>query len=83
LPISSMQKVRVPDPERYFAVSDKAMTFAADIADRNQLSVRSFFSMLRIARTIADLEQHEFIREIDIAEASHYKARLPFVTPQS
>jgi magnesium chelatase family protein len=76
-------KVRVPDPERYFAVSDKAMTFAADIADRNQLSVRSFFSMLRIARTIADLEQHEFIREIDIAEASHYKARLPFVTPQS
>ena len=76
-------KVRVPDPERYFAVSDDAMTFAAEIADRRMLSVRSFFSMLRIARTIADLEQHEYIREIDIAEASHYKARLPFVMPQN
>lgn len=75
-------KVRVPDPEHYFVVSDKAMKFAADISHRSHLSVRAFFSILRIARTIADLEQYESVREIDVAEAYHYKARLPFATPQ-
>jgi len=76
-------KAQVPDPERYFQVSDKAMKFAADIADKSHISVRSFFSMLRIARTIADLDRHEFVREIDIAEACHYKARLPFASPHN
>ncbi|HHW93235.1 MAG TPA: YifB family Mg chelatase-like AAA ATPase [Clostridiaceae bacterium] len=75
-------KVQISDPERFFAISDEAMKFAIDITDRALLSVRSFFSILRIARTIADLEQREHVREIDIAEAYHFKARLPFVSPQ-
>ncbi len=74
-------RVQVPDPERYFFVSEEAMRFAADIANKTYLSVRSFFSMLRIARTIADLDRHEVIKEIDIAEAYHFKARLPFASP--
>ncbi len=76
-------KVQVPDPEQYFVVSDEAMTFAAEIADRSLLSVRSFFSMLRIARTIADLDRREHISKTDVAEACHFKARLPFATLRS
>ncbi len=72
-------RVQVPDPERYFAIRQDALKFAVDLANQNLLSVRSFFSIFRIARTIADIEGQEDVKCEDIAEAFHYKARLPFV----
>lgn len=70
--------VQVSDPEKYFSISAEAMRFAGEIADQSLFSVRSFLSLLRIARTIADIEKNEQVSRGDIAEAYHFKARLPF-----
>ncbi|HZK28654.1 MAG TPA: YifB family Mg chelatase-like AAA ATPase [Clostridia bacterium] len=62
-------------------IDHKALRFASNLADASLMSARSFYSMLGIARTIADLEQRTSVKNPDIAEAYHYRSRLPFAFP--
>ena len=55
-----------------------ALRLASTLADTSLLSVRSFYSILRVARTIADLDQRDLVKNTDIAEAHHYRGQLPF-----
>ena len=48
-------------------------------ASRLQFSTRSYFSIIKVARTIADMEQAEQISESHIAEAIHYRAKSPLI----
>jgi len=41
-----------------------------------QLSARSYFKMIKVARTIADLEGSEGIRVSHMAEALQYRPRV-------
>lgn len=40
------------------------------------LSARAYFKVLKVARTIADLAEHEQINDTDILEALQYRARI-------
>ncbi len=43
--------------------------------DRFGLSARAYFRLIRLARTIADLEESETIGEAHVAEALQYRKR--------
>ncbi len=51
----------------------KIKNFSSKLLDKNLLSARGYFRMLKVARTIADLEFSEMINERHLAEAYSYK----------
>lgn len=61
-----------------FAVPDAAgSTLLADAAVKLNLTARSYHRVLKVARTIADLEGADSIRRLHIAEALSYRRREP------
>ncbi len=58
-------------------IPDPVVAVAADMASRFRLSVRGFQKMLRISRTIADLEEHRIVALKHMAEAFQYRLRQP------
>jgi magnesium chelatase family protein len=59
--------------EKFAALSLEAKDLLTSAAERLNLSARSYFKTLRVARTIADLNQHAQITTKDIAEALQYR----------
>jgi magnesium chelatase family protein len=47
-----------------------------DAADAMNLSARGYHRVLRVARTLADLDHHDSLARIHIAEALSYRQRL-------
>ena len=54
-------------------LSDEAKELLTSAAERLQLSARGYFKVIKVARTIADLEQSETITAPHIAEALQYR----------
>lgn len=54
-------------------MDQKVRRKAEDLAERFYLSIRGFHQLLRVSRTIADLEQSEKIKEEHVLEAFTYK----------
>lgn len=59
--------------EEAVALDDKAKDFLVNSANKLNLSARSFHRVLRIARTIADLQNEEKVINIHLAEALSYR----------
>lgn len=59
--------------EKYCVLSDSCREALEKIIDRMQLSMRAFYRIIRVARTIADLEGAEEIRPAHVAEAASYR----------
>ena len=57
----------------YCALNDECKALARQAFDRLGLTARSFDRLLRVARTIADLEGCEEIQVMHIAEAIQYR----------
>lgn len=60
--------------ERYCAVDKAASRLLAEAVDRWQLSIRATHRVLRVGRTIADLEGATSVSDDHVAEALQYRA---------
>jgi len=68
----------VSDVAEVFRIDQSNMAYAAKLVDLALLSARVFFSILRVARTIADLDARDILSRDDIAESFQYHQPLPF-----
>jgi magnesium chelatase family protein len=59
--------------EKFAALDPAAKSLLSSAAEKLNLSARSYFKVLRVARTIADLSDHSDITQEDIAEALQYR----------
>ncbi len=59
---------------RYCALDKEAKVLLEMAIDRFALSARAYTRVLKVARTIADLEEREEITEAHLAEAIQYRA---------
>lgn len=61
------------DIKRYCKFNPSVQSLLREMIDKFHLSARSYDKLLKVARTIADLNESEFIREEDILEAIQYR----------
>ncbi|MBI2024480.1 MAG: YifB family Mg chelatase-like AAA ATPase [Candidatus Harrisonbacteria bacterium] len=54
----------------------EAKDFAKEVFDRAHLSARGYYRVLKVARTIADLETSEKVSAAHVAEAYNYRIKL-------
>lgn len=59
--------------EQTALATDDALAFLVKAAEKMQLSARAYHRILRVARTIADLEQSEHVQSVHIAEALSFR----------
>ena len=62
---------------RFSTPDAQGQTLLTEAADRLRLSARAYTRMLRVARTLADLENSDIIGRIHIAEALSYRRVSP------
>ncbi|KZN58098.1 hypothetical protein N473_04985 [Pseudoalteromonas luteoviolacea CPMOR-1] len=60
--------------ERYCALSEVVGEYLAKATEKLQLSPRSYHRVVKVARTIADLNKHDVIALSDLKEALSYRA---------
>ena len=68
----------VSDLAEAFEIDQRNMVYAARLVDMALLSARAFFSILHVARTIADLDARDVVLRDDIAESFQCHQPLPF-----
>ena len=61
--------------EKNLNLDNSGQKFLKEIIEKSNLSPRSYFRILKIARTISDLEEKEKIDESSLAEAFQYKVK--------
>ena len=66
------------DVERYCVLDGDSRALLKEIFDRLQLTGRSYHRILKVSRTIADLEESEEIREEHVREALLSRRTSPF-----
>ncbi len=62
--------------KEYITLRPESKSMLLDAAESFQLSARSYLKVIKLARTIADIEQDSEIKEIHIAEALQYRPRI-------
>ncbi len=67
---SQMKRIHL---KKYCSLNIEASNILEKIYDRFNLSVRSYSRILKVARTIADLNNNEKIQKEDIIEALQYR----------
>ena len=65
-----------PEVENYCVMDQKTQALVQQIIEKEGLSARSYYRMLKVARTIADLNNQENISISHIAQASQYKRSI-------
>lgn len=63
--------------EEFCRLGTKELTYAQKLAEKLGLSARSYFHLLKVSRTIADLEGSEEIRIAHLVEAMSYRLGDP------
>ncbi|MFY9228392.1 MAG: YifB family Mg chelatase-like AAA ATPase [Candidatus Microsaccharimonas sp.] len=62
--------------KKHAELTESGRTFLGQAAERLQLSARSYFKVIKVARTIADLASHHTITPEHIAEALQFRTSL-------
>ena len=76
LPIYTNSQMRNREVKKYGHLTPEAENFLKLASDKYDLSARSYFRMIKVARTIADLSDSRDIGPVHMAEALQYKQRL-------
>jgi magnesium chelatase family protein len=63
-----------PQIKKFCQLSDQSMSFLEKAVEKLGLSARAYHRILKIARTIADLEKAEHIQTAHVAEAVQYRS---------
>jgi magnesium chelatase family protein len=63
-----------PQIKKFCQLSDQSMSFLENAVEKLGLSARAYHRILKIARTIADLEKAEDIQTAHVAEAVQYRS---------
>lgn len=71
--LSVNSEMSIAQIEKYCRLSEKCLDTMERIMNKLQLSMRAYHRIIRVARTIADLEGSESIEEYHIAEAASYR----------
>lgn len=71
--IKNNSELQLKDIEKHCQLDKKAQMTAARAYEKLQLSVRGYIRLMRIARTAADLNQNQQIKETDLMEAIDFR----------
>jgi len=61
--------------DKFVRLDEGAEKFVKDVFDKSLLSARGYYRVLKVARTIADLESAEFVSANHLAEAFSYRLK--------
>ena len=67
--------------EQYAEPDEGGRALIAEAAEKLNLSARAYHRILKVARTIADLDGADGVRRLHVAEALSYRRRAPGDTP--
>jgi len=76
LPIFSNSELSSKQIEDIIKISPKAKKIADTMLDKAHLSARGYFKIIKIAQTIADMDESETIEENHLSEAFSYRSRI-------
>lgn len=72
-PLKTNARLKPKEIKKYCVLEPKAQDFLEKIVDKFHFSARSLHKILKISRTIADLEESEIILKYHLAEAVQYR----------
>ncbi len=76
--LNTNSDIGVKDLKRFAPLNPKSSTLLTSSAERLSLSARAYHRIIKLARTIADLEGSDNISENHILEAIQYRPRVNF-----
>lgn len=76
LPIATNAEMGNKQIKEFCVLDEKSMELMRQAVDRMRLSARGYHRVLKLARTIADLDMTENIQTHHIAEALQYRAKM-------
>ena len=71
-------EIKGSDLDKYCPLDEDVKAFLGDMFDKLGLSVRSYHRIIRVSRTIADIEGSESIRREHILEAASYRPNFEY-----
>lgn len=74
--ISKNKDMKSKDVEKYVSLDVDSLNIMKELANKHALSPRSYHRVLRLARTIADMQEKENVTKDDILEAFQYRPKL-------
>ena len=75
--LSKMKAImNIPEIKKYCEHDEKSQELLKKYVDSGKLSARGYHRILKVARTIADLENSKNIKINHLAEALQYRAQL-------
>lgn len=71
--------MQAKDIEQFIKLDSESKDFLAQATEKFTLSGRVVHRLLKLARTIADMQAREHLTLSDVMEALHYRSRTMFV----
>lgn len=72
-PVRLNSQMKIAHIKEFCAMDEPTQNLVTRYADKNAISARSFHNIIKVSRTIADLNGHDQIAKEDVAEAFTYR----------